>query len=147
MGISGYLNSKYHLFSSSIMQLKFVDVKYLAITLIVHFSIISCGELEMHEASMNFDLENVSPFLNRLQENILPSLPVEQLVKLTESIEVEREESLTIEINWEGADVELQYSVHMDDVDAADVYFFSSAETLVQAISSEMISFAEKLGI
>lgn len=34
----------------------------------------------MNEASMNFDMENVKPFLSRLEANLKLGLPVEDLV-------------------------------------------------------------------
>ena len=125
----------------------FIILKLYVLILLAVFSLLSCGEPKMHEASMNFDLYNVRPFLKRIEERLIPSLPVDEFMEFTESIETNNEESIAINVDWDGSNVEIQYSVHMDDVDAPDVYFFSPSEELAKAISSEMITFAEELGI
>ena len=101
------------------------------------------------ESSMNFDLENVRPFLARLQPHIesgFADADVDTLAEFvaTTTVEQGRETTLTIVVN--GAETPLVVRVFMDDIDAPDLYFFTCAE-LAAKIDSEYDAMCEELGI
>jgi hypothetical protein len=102
---------------------------------------------EQYEASMNFDLENVAPFLQRLNANLSLGLDVPSLAQFTAQTELEDERSVVVTANFDGDPVELEYRVFMDDVDAPDLYFFTPQESLAEAIGAQLDAFADELGI
>ena len=101
------------------------------------------------ESSMNFDLENVRPFLVRLQPHIESGFTDADVGRLADfvaetPVEQERETTLTVVAN--GSETPLVFRVFMDDIDAPDLYFFTSAE-LAAKIDSEYEAMCEELGI
>src|SRR5262245_35711616 len=100
-----------------------------------------------HEASMNFDMENVPPFLTRLNDRLQLGLPVPELVAATRDAPVERESAKVLSVRFNGNPVQLEYRVFMDDVDAPDLYFLTDSQALAVAIDRQMKEFAEELGI
>ena len=100
-----------------------------------------------HEASMNFDLENVKPFLEQLNENLNLGLDVDKLVSFTENLSVGEEERLVVTIQFNGESLEMIYQVYMDDIDAPDLYLFPETEEAASALQSEMIEFAQSRGM
>lgn len=101
----------------------------------------------MFEASMNFDLENVRPFLERLNSKLQLNLPVEKLVQMTRATDIDTEQSKAIQVTFDGTNVRLEYRVFMDDIDAPDLYFFTSSEALTAAINGQLAEFADELGL
>jgi hypothetical protein len=101
----------------------------------------------MHEASMNFDLENVAPFLKRINSRFNLNLPVDELVKMTYQTKMETEQSRTIQVTFDGLQTQLEYRVFMDDIDAPDLYFFTPSKDLAEAIDDQLVAFADELGI
>ena len=91
----------------------------------------------MHEASMNFDLENVEPFLTRINRRLNLNLPIDELVQMTHQTKIETEHSRTIQITFNSSQTQLEYRVFMDDLDAPDLYFFTPSKDLAKSIEDE----------
>jgi hypothetical protein len=100
-----------------------------------------------HEASMNFDMENVKPFLERINSKLSLGLDSDKLTKFTMETEFDQERSLHLIVKFQGKPVRLEYGVFMDDIDAPDLSFFSDSPQLAELIQSELEVFAEELGI
>jgi len=81
------------------------------------------------ETSANFDMDNVGPFMERVS-GVIPSgfgpAEVAQVVALAQGMEVNDEQVLTFNITFAGQPIQLYINVFLDDVDAPDVYFFST---------------------
>ena len=101
----------------------------------------------MHEASMNFDLENVKPFLKRIDTRLELNLPIDELVEMTKRTRPGTEQSRTIDVTFRGSKTQLEYKVFMDDVDSPDLYFFTPSNELAEAIQEELVAFADELGL
>ena len=101
------------------------------------------------EASMNFDLETVEPFLNRLVhifDSGINAAKVKEMTEFTKATPVESQNNMDIEVVYKGKETLLKYGVFMDDIDAPDLYFFTSKE-LAEEIQNEMSKYADELGI
>ena len=96
---------------------------------------------------MNFDLENVRPFLEQVNRNLRLGLDVNKLVEFTESLEVGEEKRIEFSTQFKGQSLGMIFQVYMDDIDAPDLYLFAETEELATALQSEMVAFAESLGI
>ena len=99
------------------------------------------------EASMNFDLGNVRPFLERLRDRRGIAIDVETMARFAEETAVEDEREMTTRAAFERRDIALRYSVFMDDFDAPDLYFFADDRPLIDTINAEYVDFCEELGI
>ncbi|KLE34276.1 hypothetical protein [Aurantiacibacter luteus] len=99
------------------------------------------------EASMNFDLENVRPFLQRLHERRGIGLDVDALARFAEETEPEDEREMRRDFTYEGRTVPVRFSVFMDDIDAPDLYFYAPDKALIDAIDAEYVVFCDELGI
>ena len=102
---------------------------------------------EAFEASMNFDMENVGPFLTQIDVALGLGLDVAHLVKRIEATEVETAYGTDLTVNFEGRKENLKFSAFIDDIDAPDLYFISYNERLAAAIDEEMMSFCEAHGL
>ena len=100
-----------------------------------------------YESSMNFDLENVRPFLQRLHERRGIGLDVDALVRFAEETPVEEERGMQRGCTFEGRTIPLRFSVFMDDVDAPDLYFYAPDKALIDTIDAEFGAFCEELGL
>jgi hypothetical protein len=100
------------------------------------------------EASMNFDLDWVGPFLSRLTTLVegFGDAEVRQLSESIAEIPVESERSWDFMVRYQGAEVPLRVRAFMDDIDAPDLYFFTSPQ-LASAIQRELRTYAESLGM
>jgi hypothetical protein len=98
----------------------------------------------MHETSMNFDMEGVRPFLERLNVRLSLDLGVDELAEATGSTPVGEEFRKTIVVSFDGEAHPLDYQVFMDDVDAPDLYFFADSKELIDAIDGQLKEFAEE---
>ena len=105
------------------------------------------SEEEKFEASMNFDMENVDEFAKSLNEKFGPGLRADVLSDFVRSVPVEEERTLVLQVGTSEAPETLEMIVHMDDVDAPDIYFYSPSSQLIDEISDEMVRFAESMGI
>jgi hypothetical protein len=97
---------------------------------------------------MNFDLDGVGPFLSRLTTMIegFGDAEVRQLSQDIAAIPIESERSWDFMVQYQGAEVPLRVRAFMDDIDAPDLYFFTSPE-LAGAIQRELLAFAELQGM
>lgn len=103
---------------------------------------------DLSEASTNFDLENVRPFLLRVSKRVegFGTAEIDTVVREITEMPVDGEREWHFEVEHEGTHVSLHIRVFMDDLETPDVYFFTSPE-LAASIQSEMESFADELGI
>ena len=92
----------------------------------------------MFEASMNFDLSAVRPFLERLEDSLALDLPVDELVDLARTTPVDEERSRMLRVTFDGTTTQLEYRVFMDDIEAPDLYFFTPSELLAERIGEQM---------
>ena len=97
----------------------------------------------MFEASMNFDVENVEPFLRQLNSELHLELPIAELVSMTRAATIDNEVEKTVTVQFEGASIVLKYRVFIDDVDAPDLYFFTDSQPLAEAIDEQFSRFAD----
>ena len=107
------------------------------------------GMQGLHEASMNFDLDTLQSFLPRVERLVDSGFgPVEsdQIMDLARTLEVGAEARREFQVVHGGQGVVLRIQVVMDDLEAPDVYFFTSEE-LAKAIGDEMIAFGDELGL
>lgn len=98
---------------------------------------------------MNFDLENVRAFLNRLRSHITAGFDDAEISRVAEFVAntpVESERETILEVVANGVSSPLVVRVFMDDVDAPDLYFFTSPE-LGAKIDDEFEVFCGELGI
>ena len=104
---------------------------------------------EKYEASMNFDLENVGSFLVELDTkfDLGFSSEIDKMVKFSESMPVNEEESIFVEINPNGEKSTMEFHVFMDDIDAPDLYFFFEQAKLAKEVGDFMIEWAEVRGM
>ncbi len=101
----------------------------------------------MFEASMNFDLENVEPFLKRLNSELHLELPVAELVAMTRAVTIDDEVEKAVMVRFGGTSIVLKYRVFMDDVEAPDLYFFTESQPLAEAIDEQLSQFADQAGL
>ena len=104
------------------------------------------GELE--EASMNFDTENLKPFLLRVAGFVEKGFAADEIDKVMALARLphQSEEEVQFSVVYGGARAPLRVRVFMDDVEAPDVYFFTSPQ-LAKRIDQELKAFCEELGI
>ena len=103
----------------------------------------------LNEASMNFDAENVAPFLERVSPLVESGFGVnekKEVLALLASLQVDTEKELSFSIRYAGAKSTLKVRIFLDDVGAPDLYFFACPPLSV-AIQAEMEKFADELGI
>ncbi|MEO1240846.1 MAG: hypothetical protein AAFX54_02970 [Pseudomonadota bacterium] len=126
----------------------------LFIRILAAVGLISCeasveppAKIGAHEASMNFDSENVRPFLERINTNLEIKLNARKLARFARRTRVGEERSLYVEVLFQEAPSLLEYRVFKDDIDAPDLYFFSDSGELISAINEEYEAFAAEMGI
>jgi hypothetical protein len=106
-------------------------------------------KMNLEEASMNFDSENVRPFLERLKPMIefgFSDNEISQVQKWMDGLKVDDEKELEFPIKYHGEKSVLRVRVFMDDVDSPNVYFFTHPQ-LAREISQEIGKFAEEHGL
>ncbi|MFC4216114.1 hypothetical protein [Pseudophaeobacter arcticus] len=92
------------------------------------------------EASMNFDASEVGPFLTRLTENPRFALPANLDVAITGALPEIMEGDTRrwrIDGDFDGAPMQLEIEIFMDDISAPDIDFFSSSQVIAE-IEKEM---------
>ena len=100
-----------------------------------------------NEASMNFDLENVVPFLTDLDDKLKLGLTVRELEDFTASVPVESEKSIVVNILDSGRKSKMEFRVFMGDIDAPDLYFFFDTPELSESVGEFMMNWAEARGM
>ena len=121
--------------------------KLVAIILGLFIGVPSQAMNSRYEASMNFDLENVVPFLNELNKEFKFGLDISKLGKFTNSIAVEKEKSIIVDITHSKEKIKMEFKVFMDDIDAPDLYLFFESSELAEQVNDFMIKWAEKHGM
>jgi hypothetical protein len=100
--------------------------------------------MALDEASMNFDAEEVGPFLGRLTSKvpILPAFDCDRLAREIAAVPVARVGRWTFDVVYDERHVPLEVRAAMEDFNAPDVYFYTVPE-LAERIQAEMRAFAE----
>jgi hypothetical protein len=95
------------------------------------------------EASMNFDREDVRPFLTGLERRLHLGLDVAALAEFLLDAPVDEEHAVTIPIRFQGEPGALLVRVYMDDIDSPDLHFETDSKPLRNAIDAEMADFSK----
>ena len=98
---------------------------------------------------MNFDMENVRPFLQRISPLIeagFGEAQIQQVCELAGSMAHDAEQELEFPIRYAGSDSLLRIGIFMDDINAPDVYFFSPPALAAQ-IDAEMEALCDEMGM
>ena len=105
------------------------------------------GAGEQHEASMNFDMEGLEPFLKRLAQKVdgFGSVEIASVMRGVSEMAVDEERDWNFTVQHAGSSVPLRVHIFLDDVDAPDLHFFTSAE-LASLIQDELVKFAHEQG-
>ena len=104
---------------------------------------------ELEESSMNFDQENVGPFLERIIKFIPAGFAKPQadaVVQMIEGMSHNEEKEIEFEITYNGSETLFIVRAFMDDIEAPDLYLFGPPG-LAKQIDNEMDLFCEELGI
>lgn len=105
-------------------------------------------------AGMNFDLEEVQPFLNRLSSSVLNSgFTVDDIHTIQSEIEKMKEDNEVKEIGtfnviYKGhqAKIRIEAEIHIeDDLKEVVLYMYSNQE-LVEIIDEEMMKHVDEIG-
>ena len=99
---------------------------------------------EMAEASGEFEIEQLQPFLERIAALVpfgFGDAEIAAVVALAQGMAVEDEETLDFSIRYAGADAALRITVFMDDLDSPGVYFFAPPP-LAEQITEEIVTLA-----
>ena len=103
----------------------------------------------LYESSTSFDLENVRPFLMRVSGMIdsgFGEAEVDQVMGVINALAWDEETEFSFVIVHAGSESELRLTAFADDIDVADVAFFSS-KPLAEAIDAEMWVFFDDIGM
>lgn len=101
--------------------------------------------MELVEASMNFDLADVEPFLSALAKRLEGGFSESEARRLAADISllpVEGELAREYSVIFGGRSLPLNFEVFMDDVEAPDVYVYSP-QPLAGMVEEEMNVFFE----
>ena len=100
------------------------------------------------EASTNFDLENVEPFLERVASHVDGFEPAEVTALATEisAMSISDEKTWEFSVTYNGQEVPLHVRAFMDDIEAPDLFFFTTPE-LAEVINSEIFAYFDELGM
>ncbi len=100
-----------------------------------------------NEASMNFDLDNVVPFLSELDAKFELGINVKKLGEFSASVPLESEKSIVVDILDSGRKTKMEFRVFMDDIDAPDLFMFFDSKELSESVGNFMMSWAEARGM
>ena len=92
---------------------------------------------------MNFDLENIEPFLIRCEANLRIGFDVDLLMYLVEATELDMRSDAQIDGRYNGERVSVMVHVYRDDPESYGLHFYTSNEALAQALNAEMLAFAD----
>jgi hypothetical protein len=96
---------------------------------------------------MNFDLENVSPFLTELNTKFDFRIDVKKLVEFTKAVPVNSDKTMKVDIIIRGKKSKLRYGVFMSDFGSPDVYLFFDDYEVTDEVDAFMLSWAESKGL
>jgi len=93
---------------------------------------------------MNFDPEEVRPFLERLTSKlpILQPTDIDRLAREIAAVPAARVGRWRFDVVYNQRNVPLEVRAVMEDIDAPDVYFFTASD-LADEIQAEMRAFAD----
>jgi hypothetical protein len=122
-------------------------------SLLLACAILSCTEEKprlrpVAEASANFDMADIGPFLERLSEVTLRSFDRRRADLLTEWIgeqAIGSEASYIYAVVVDGRKTDMRVVVRIEDQDAVDLYFYTDPE-LARRIDLLMDEFLESVG-
>lgn len=100
------------------------------------------------ETSMNFDARDVGPFLNRLAAHTRFALPrdfADAIVTALPELSLDQTRRWRVDGDFDGTAMVLEIEVIMDDVNAPDISFFSSAQ-VIKEIDGQLEQFDESAG-
>jgi hypothetical protein len=93
------------------------------------------------ETSMNFDSENVRPFLEGLAPGTIDPSALVTIDAALKNMAVDETRDFVL-----NAQTGLQLQIFMDDFEAPDLYFFGSVE-IIQYIDQALMAFATAMGL
>ncbi|MCH1921641.1 hypothetical protein L9G15_19720 [Shewanella sp. A3A] len=96
---------------------------------------------------MNFDQENVAPFLAELDAKFGFGLDVKKLEEFSVSVPIDMEKSVVVEISISGRKTTMEFRVFMDDVNSPDLYMFFDSEGTSKSVERFMLNWAEAKGM
>ncbi|MEH7743538.1 hypothetical protein V7659_00535 [Neobacillus drentensis] len=103
---------------------------------------------KLDEASMNFDMNNVKPFLQRISPLVESGFSAEEINQVQEKLEkMEPDDEYEVgrfEIVYRDKNTPLVIKAFMDGPEAPDVYIYTEPGLATQ-IQEEMIKFADEL--
>mgnify|MGYP001792130730 CR=1 FL=1 len=100
------------------------------------------------ETSMNFDAEDVGPFMTVLSNNARFGLPGELGAFMRQEVSklaLDETKRWKIDGDFDGSPVQIDIEVYMDDVDAPDLTFFST-KSVIAEIDRELLAFGAAMG-
>lgn len=100
-----------------------------------------------YEASMNFDMEHVRPFLEQIENAFALGLDVDHLTRRVAEAGVETAYGCDLHLHFEDEPVNMKFSAYIDDIDAPDLYFWVTNARLAKEIDREMEKFCEAHGL
>jgi len=101
----------------------------------------------LHEASANFDLEHIGPFLTKLVGYVegFEISDVAHIAGEAASLDVDSEQEWQYSVRVGGLQSPLRIRVFMDDIEAPDLYIFA-VEPLIAKVNEAMEEFFEESG-
>lgn len=106
----------------------------------------------LYAAGINFDLEEITPFLTHISNSILDSgLNSEEIRNIQLEIESMTEDNQnkklgTLDVVYQGkqATIRIEAEIHIEDEDKEVILYMYSSEELVHALDKEMLKFTEQ---
>ncbi|MBT2701316.1 hypothetical protein J7E79_29100 [Bacillus sp. ISL-40] len=133
-----------------------MKLKSAVITIIFFIFLGGCSDTEepkiqdknLDEASMNFDMNNVKPFLQRISPLVESGFSTKEINQVQENLEkMEPDDEYEVgrfDIVYRDKKTPIIIKAFMDSPEAPDVYIFTEPD-LANQIQEEMIKFADEL--
>jgi hypothetical protein len=96
---------------------------------------------------MNFDLENVAPFLSELESKFKLGFDAYKLGEFANSIGVDKEQSIIVDIEHSLQKSKMEFRLFMGDEYAPDLYLFFEHQELADEVGDFMMEWAEARGM
>ena len=95
---------------------------------------------------MNFEVEALPLFLERLNTELALSLDVPGLITFAQRTGESDERSMRLQVTFQDRPTPMEYRVFRDDAYYAYIYFLTDSRELADAIVSRMATFQEEQG-
>ncbi|MBZ5750340.1 hypothetical protein [Metabacillus rhizolycopersici] len=103
---------------------------------------------------MNFDIDEIQPFLNRLSSSVLDSGFTDdeinsiqsEIEKMKENNEVKEIGIFNVNFNGQQAKIRIKAEIHIEDELKEVVLYMYSNQELVEIIDEEMMKHADEIG-